>query len=80
MTKEKKQPIEEEVLKNGETTEILNDPTLHFEEKLYLQDHVLMVRMYGTVVDPMDGNESYDVLPHAMFYKDGEWVKAEYDG
>jgi len=67
-------------LKNGETTEILNDPTLHFEEKLYLQDHVLMVRMYGTVVDPMDGSESYDVLPHALFYKDEAWVKAEYDG
>lgn len=66
-------------LKNGETTEILNDPTLHFEEKLYLQDHVLMVRMYGTVVDPMDGSESYDVLPHALFYKDETWVKAEYD-
>ena len=67
-------------LKTGETTELLNDPTLHLEEKLYLQDSVLMVRMYGTVVDPMDGTKCYDVLPHALFFKNGEWRKVEYDG
>lgn len=67
-------------LDSGETIEILNNPSLHFEETLYLQEHVLMVRMYGIVVNRRDGSESYDVLPHAMFYKDGKWLMAEYNG
>jgi len=61
----------------GATAEILNKPELHFEESLYLRDHVLMVRMYGITVDQRDGSERYDVLPHAMFFKDGAWITTE---